>query len=345
MAWEEWPITGGRATRGAGCVLARPDAERARLRAAGAAVRAGAEASLTDAERARVPAIVEGLAIDIERDLRLLILPRLDEESEPEAAATMGSAAVPLAAPRVLGELPLHPGLLAAALQRAECHRLARVGERAPVPAESPAAAARMALILAEEARRDRWGEPSLHLDDLPAEAATDLVWSTAAALRAWLVASGLAPARADALAVDAGRARLAEYDEDRGLLATANRFGRALPGGEPDAALLVGLAEAGELYALTGALSRAAGLTAEQAWPLLAEPGEGRLALLLRASGVERDAAAAITLRLLSAGDDPVAEMDALDRCSPEGARAALAVLRHDPAYARAARALGSGW
>lgn len=345
MALHVWPIADAPPGRAGKCVLARADAARARAAAVAALVRTHAAPSLTDADRARVPAIVEALVVEIERDLRLLILPGLDEAREPELAVSLGSAAVPIAMPRVLTALPLHPGLLAAALARAEMHRLG-AGAEAPVPAlAGPAPGERMALLLAERRRRDRFEEPVLELDDLPAEAAHDLVWSVAAALRAYLYDTGLPPVEADRLAVDAGRGRLAHYDEGEGLTAVATRLAQALAASDAlDDGTLAVLLEGGELNALHAALAHRAGLRADATWGLLAEAEQGRLALLLRAAGVGRELAARVLLRFLGAADDPALELDRFDRCTEGEARDALAILGHDPVYAGALRRLGQG-
>lgn len=345
MALQEWPIADAPHGRAGRCMLARPDTARARISAAAALVRTHAAPPFTDADRARVPAIIEALVEAIERDLRLLILPRLDGATVPELSASLGSAAVPIAAGRVLQELPLHPGLLAAALARAEMHRMGAGAEASPPALAGPAAAERMSLLLAEQGRRDRFDEPVLELDDLAAEAAHDLVWSVAAALRVYLHDTGLPPAEADRLAVDAARGRLARYDEAGGLTATATRLAQALGACSAlDDATVSTLLRGGELHALHAVLAYRAGLPAQAAWGLLAEAGEGRLALLLRAAGVGRDVAARALLRFLAPGDDPALELDRFDRCSEDEARGGLAVLAHDPVYSGALRRLGQG-
>ena len=99
--------------------------------------------------------------------------------------------------------------------------------DRAALPA--PAAAERMALLVAESRRIDRSSAPLLDLDDLPAAAAHALVWTLAAELRAALHAGGLDAPAADTFAVAAGGDRLARYDASSSVGAVAERLADAL--------------------------------------------------------------------------------------------------------------------
>lgn len=341
MASHEWPIAHPERPVTAPCVLqhARDDA---RLADAAASVANASARPLPDADRARVPVIVEELVGRVEADLRLHALRELAEARLPELLASLGSASVSFARARLQARAGWPRGLLAAALARAEMHRLVSGIAPRPRDLDGPAAGERMALLVAESRRVDRFGEPVLELDDLPAEAAHALVWALAAGLRAALNAGGLDDRLADRLAVAAGRDRLGRYDEGAGLPAIAGRLVQAMAGaGVVDDALLLRMADTGELPALAAAFAYRTGLPATAVWPLLAEPGEGRLALLVRAADLGREAAAEVLLRFLRADDDPATELDRYDRCDLGQAREALAALGHDPVYRDALRDL----
>lgn len=293
-------------------------------------------------------AMRDGVVTSVERDMRLFLVPRLGEHDE--LGASLSSASVDIALP-MLGRTAVlrHPPFAAVLLRRA---REAVLGARIARPdADSPApfiadpdpgvAEAAMALLVAESRRRDRFGAPALLLDDLSAELAAWLVWRIAAALRHYLKAfHDFDGADADALLGEAARSVLTGHDEGRGLHATATRLASRLSAHDRiDGTLLEALARAGRMPAFAATLAAAARLPQDEVWALIADPGEGRLATLLRAVDPGRTQAAAILLLLSEA--DAGASVDAFDACTVDAARAALAPLALDREYRSAIAAV----
>ena len=94
--------------------------------------------------------------------------------------------------------------------------------------------------------------------------------------------------------------------------------------------------AEDGEAALLAVGLAELAGISAGDSWHMLVEPGAGQLALLLRAAGLERPAAAQIVAQLADVLgiDDPAAEIARFDRLEDSEVASAIGWLRCAPAY-----------
>lgn len=303
---------------------------------------------LDDRVRAWAWTMRDGLVTSVERDMRLFVAPRLADEDE--LVASLSSASVAIALPLLTDTNALrHPAFAALLLRRAGeavlGARIARPDADTPAPfmadREPGIAQAGMALLIADNQRRDRFGSPALLLDDLSAELAAWLVWRVAATLRHYLIAlHDIADAYADALLTQAARAILAEHDEGRGLHATAARLASRLAAGNRiDGRLLEALAAGGHIPAFNAALAAAARLPHDEVWPLVADPAQGRLATLLRAVDLGRTEAAAILL-VLNEGDAG-ASVDAFDALTVRAARAAIAPLGLDGDYRAAIAAI----
>ena len=232
-----------------------------------------------------------------------------------------------LAARFVSAGLLARSGLAAAALLRAEEHRLTAALVRGAGEEEEGAGARRLdpiggdfasesfAVRAAEAARLDRTGDPLLPLHDLPVEDRHALFWQVAACLaEAALAVQGEARAgNEDALhrAAAAAAARtLATIDDSDGIAPSAMRLARSLNAvGQIDDMLLAGTLASGRVASLSAMLAVRAGIGFDDARAMLTDPA--RCAVLLRACAVERGIAAAMILALALAldrgfGEDP---------------------------------------
>lgn len=308
---------------------------------------------LSDRVRALAWTMRDDLVHSVERDMRLFLEPRVGNDEA--LAASLSSASVAIALPLLAeGDVLRHQPFAAVLLRRAHEAVIGdRIGQRdadqpdagitTPLLAHTDASVAQaaMALVVAGSRRRDRFGEPVLLFDDLPAELAAWLAWRVAAALRHYLCTIGdMDGPDADTLLTGAVAAVLGGHDEGRGLNAVAARLARRLDAaGLAGGAMLEALAYAGDIPAFTAVLAAAAHLPDPEVWAIVVDPAGGRLATLLRAAGVERAHAAAVLLTLneQDAGD----ALDVFDSLDIEAARRAIAPLARDPEYRAAIAAV----
>jgi hypothetical protein len=294
---------------------------------------------LTEWQRSTVAALFAALVRDAEDELRGLLLERLPADAPEMLRAALGSAALPLALPLLeSAALVSDPALLPLLLRRTEEHRLAAAAtadygllgalagdEDAAVAAEA------MGLLIAGNSRFDAFHEPLVGRSDLPADLRHRLLWTTAAALRTYLVERHrLEPGLADDALAAAVAAALPGYDEANGVEARAVRLAGLLSARHRlDDALVVRAAEEGNLPLLVAALGVRAGCGFEAAWEVLQASGAP---LLLRAAQVGRPAAGAILFRLDDAA--AAAQLDRFDTLTEAEASRLFAPWRADPAY-----------
>lgn len=200
-------------------------------------------------------------------------------------------------------------GLAAAALLRAEEHRLAAALVRGASEAEGPGAhrldpiggefaSESFAVRAAEAARTERTGDPLLPLHDLSAEDRHALFWQVAACLADRVLAEGESEDALHRTAAAAVARALAAIDEGEGIAPAAMRLAHSLfTAGELDDALLAGTLAAGRVASLAALLAVRAGIGFDDARAMLTDPA--RFAVLLRACDVERGTAAAMILAL----------------------------------------------
>lgn len=190
-------------------------------------------------------------------------------------------------------------------------------------------AAAAMAVVLGRSRRRDRYGSPRIQLDDVPAEAAVRFVYSVAAAIGGESAARGAADL-------------LSRHDESRRIEALTFQLVHSLErAGRLDESLLRAAAMDGEIGLLVEALARRAGISFDDAWPLLR--GAGNLALLLRLAGASRQFAAEIAAcfgDLIPGG--PAAEVGRFDAFPDAEVESTRHWLRTNPQFRAASAVLG---
>jgi hypothetical protein len=251
-------------------------------------------------------------------------------------------------------------GLAAAALLRAEEHRLAAALVRGAGDAEGPGpqrldpiggefAAESFAVRAAEAARIERTGDPLLPLHDVPAEDRHALFWQVAACLADRLLARGTdenALHRAASAAVSRG---LAAIDDGEGIAPAAMRLAHRLDAARQlDDGLLAGTLAAGRVASLAAMLAVRVGIPFDDARAMLTDAA--RFAVLLRASEVDRGIATAMVLALALAldrgfGPDPAEAaatlVEGYGALSVERARGEVRRARLEPHYRDALAAL----
>ncbi|WP_419825490.1 DUF2336 domain-containing protein [Sphingomonas sp.] len=339
---------------GAALIAAAVEAEMsaaARHRAADAEIGLRAAGRLDDEARARASLIADAVIGEVSTLLRAAE-PMLDGAGVDEV-------------PRRLAEAGLvaRSGLAAAALARADEHRLAAALARAavsdteaegPDPADPSLADEAHAVRQAEAARLDRVGDPLLPLHDLAAEDRHALFWHVAACL-ADLGLARLGDARAgaeDAMHRGAAAAvsrTLAAIDDRAGITAATLRLARRLL--EDDALdddHIAGALAAGRVSLLAAMLAVRAGVAIEAVRATIGDAA--RLAVLLRACALSREIAAAmiLTVALVRADEsDPAlaaAELiEAFERLPEDRARAEVRRTRLEPHYRDALAALAA--
>lgn len=211
---------------------------------------------------------------------------------------------------------------------------------------DAAVSAAAMAVILARGRRRDRFGQPCIEFDDLPASTVHALVQAVAAALRRRL-AGAADPEAADAQLAQASAALLSRHDPKRCLESTVTALVKVLDSAAKlDSTTLEAAVEDGDVAFLAAALGHLAELPGEVAWDHLVGGSGGRAMLLLRIAGTAREFAARL---LAGSGEllgmpDPVEEIARFDSLGEDEVAAARAWLRLDPNYRRALSALEGG-
>ncbi|HYI64672.1 MAG TPA: DUF2336 domain-containing protein [Allosphingosinicella sp.] len=308
------------------------------------------QARLTEWQRLTAAALLTRLIQGIESELRARLAVRFEEHDALHAA--LSSARVPIALPILERADVLRDADLGNVLvRRVEEHRF----WKAHVPAEGvdllfelvrdgdeAVAAEAMELVIARSRRFDRFQEPDMGQVDLPAELQHKLVWLVAAALRHYIVQQhGLAAV--DGVIEEEAGALIAGHDEGAILEARAMRLARRLHAlGRLDDPILVRALAEGLLPLFIAGLATLAGLEHNAAWEVIADPRGRGPAILLRAAGVARDAAAQILFvanshgPLVSGveGEATAAQLETFDSLDAASAADILRLWRADPGY-----------
>jgi len=309
------------------------------------------QARLTEWQRLTAATLLTRLIHGIEDALRA----RLAERFAGHAAlhAALSSAHVAIALPILERAQVLRDAELSNVLvRRVEEHRYWKANAPAAGADEllfalvrdsdEDVAAEAMELVIARSRRFDRFQEPVMGAVELPAELQHKLVWMVAAALRHYIVQQHGVPA-VDAAIEESASALVAGYDEGGTLEARAVRLVRRLHlAGRLDGALLARTLSEGMLPLFIASLSALCALDYDAAWEVLADPRGRGPALLLRAAGADREAAAAILLLLASRGplvsgvesDAVAAQLELFDTIDEASARDVLRLWQAHPSY-----------
>lgn len=207
--------------------------------------------------------------------------------------------------------------------------------------------------LVAEAGRIDRLRMPVLRAADLPADLAERLHWWVSAALRQYLIESfPIDPSVIDDRIEAATLAVLDRQESDRGGIAALARklFEKWAESEPPTLPLLVGLLQAGRIAAFLAGLSHFAKIP-ESVARRIALQGDGEsLALLCKASGVDREGFSALAATLENAGggtgqlppDVRNSILAFYDKITKGNARAALDFWRRDPEFVSAIEEVG---
>jgi len=161
-----------------------------------------------------------------------------------------------------------------------------------------------MAMLVAESRRLDRFREPMLHVADLPADIAEEMVWWTAAALRTHLHAQ---IENVDALLVPAARRLISERDDMQDDEAAALAVVLRLEENEElDDQFLIDALCSGRIGLFVSGLAVRGGVTRGLVWMLLESPSAG-FARYLKAVGIAREAAVRLLVEIASLADEVV--------------------------------------
>lgn len=307
-------------------------------------------ARLSEWQRLTAASLLTRLIRSIEDELRAALAARFAAD-EPLHAA-LSSAHVPIALPILERASALRdPELSNILVRRVEEHRFWKGHAAAGGgdylfalvrDADDGIAAAAMEMVIARSRRFDRFQEPLMGQVELPAELQHKLVWMVAAALRHYIVQQHCVGA-VDAAVEESASAILASYDEGDSLEAGAMRLSLRLHrAGRLDGATLARILGEGGLPLFIAGLSVLCALEAGAAWEVLADPRGRGPALLLRAAGLDRDAAAAILLVLNASGpllsgaegDAAADQLDLFDAVDQAAAREVLRLWQADPSY-----------
>jgi hypothetical protein len=260
----------------------------------------------------------------------------------------------------ILAGLLARSGLAAAALLRAEEHRLAAALVRVADEVEGPGtqrldpiggdfAAESFAVRAAEAARTERTGDPLLPLHDIAAEDRHALFWQIAACLADRALAAGVDEEPLHRAAAAAVARTLAAIDDGEGIAPATMRLARRLEEAyQLDDRLLAGMLAGGRIASLAAMLAIRTGILFDDARAMLTDPA--RFAVLLRACNVERGITAAMILTLALGldrgfGPDPAEGaamlVEACDLLPVDRARAEVRRARLEPHYRDALAAL----
>lgn len=307
-------------------------------------------ARLTEWQRITAAGLLARLVRSIEDDLRARLAVRFEAHEALHAA--LSSAHVAIAQPILERAQALRDSDLTTLLvRRVEEHRFWQ--NRAPQQGteylfelvrdrDAAIAEQAMALVVARSRRFDRFEEPALGQVELPAELQHKLVWIVAAALRHYIVQHHRIGA-VDAAVEEAAGAVIAGHDEGDSLESHALRLaGRLHRAGRLDGAALARIIGDGVLPFFIAGLAVLCRLDPAAAWEVLADPRGRGPALLLRAAGLPRDAAAAVFLALNARGalfselegEAAAEQLELFDTLDEPSAREVLRLWQAHPAY-----------
>ncbi len=308
------------------------------------------QARLTEWQRLTAAALLTRLIHGLEDGMRVRLAIRFEDHEALHAA--LSSAHVAIALPILeRAQVLRDPELSNVLVRRVEEHRYWKA--HAPPgaddylfelvrDADEAVAAEAMELVIARSRRFDRFQEPAMGQVELPAELQHKLVWMVAAALRHYIVQQH-GVASVDAAIEETAGVLLAAYDEGATLEARAVRLAQRLhAAGRLDGETLSRILSEGMLPFFIAGVSALCALDYAAAWEVLADPRGRGPALLLKAAGVEREAAAAILFFLNSRGhlvsgaegDAVAAQLDLFDTVDQGSAREVLRLWQAHPAY-----------
>lgn len=268
---------------------------------------------LTDQQRAIMYDLLAKLLTGIEFEIRQYLAEGLLQLSgrQTDLGTELSDERVRIAMSAIESGQFGDPGLVELLLRRTEEHLIAlrsaasepaapsSVGVVEALARNPDAELARRAVayVVAQSKRRDRFQEPLLSRDELPADLAYRLHWQVAALLRQHLLRTHIVePVELDRTIEDATRRAMADHSEGQGLARRAVRLVARLNelGELGDGFLEQALAQ-GHASLFAAGLAVRAEIAIDVVWRVLLDRGRNSLLVLARAIGVREDAVASI--------------------------------------------------
>ncbi len=304
---------------------------------------------LTEWQRLTAAGLLSRIVAGIEDGLRARLASSFQAHEALHAA--LASAHVPIAVPILeRAQVLRDPDLVHILVRRVEEHRFWKNSAAGREDwlfelvrdSDEAVASAAMELVIARSRRFDRFQDPTVGQIEFPAELQHKLVWMVAAALRQYIVQQhGLASV--DGAVEEAANFLIAGYDEGDSLEAHSMRLVRLLHrSGRLDGDSLLRMTAEGVLPFLLSGLCVLCGLDQSAAWEVLSDPRGRGPALLLKAAGVDRKAAASILLSLNAKGplfsgaegEAAAEQLGLFDTLDEGAARDVLRLWQADPVY-----------
>jgi uncharacterized protein (DUF2336 family) len=314
---------------------------------------------LTERERVLMTGIVGQLIHDVEMSVRRELAERLaNEPNAPrELLVTLANDAIEIAHPILRQSGVLHDGdLIDIVKHRTQEHRLA-VAMRSGLSSEVSQALLEtgdkdvietlinnhdadlsrhaMDYLVSESQQVDRFQQPLLRRPDLPLALAHRMFWWVSAALREYIISNFKAdPVTIDALIHESTTNVKKRADSDRSTYNEAEIIVAEIANkGQLDDRFLLQCLRRGRIAAFTAALARMGDIDVPLARHIVFDPGGEGLAVLCKASGIDRSVFSSIFLLTREARDgsrmtDP-AQLNAMvriyDNLSQKEAQGAL--------------------
>jgi len=317
---------------------------------------------LTEWQRVTMTGLLERLVRSIEDGLRDRLAKRFGAADFPEANAALTAGHVEIALPILQRSAALRdPDLVNFLLRRLEEHRLYRLtgsaaasgGLIAELVRDDYAAVggAAMAVLIASSRRLDRFQDPVIASPELPANIASRLYWTIAAALRSYLIErQSIAVARVDKALSEATKLQLRALDEAEGLESRSLDLARRLyDAGRLDGGLIVRSLTEGALPILLACLSLRCEIEVDAVWEVMSESSGRGAPLLLRAAGLNREQAATLLFALEpereeGSGDGVARQIDIFATTAQRDALNIVRFWQLDPIYRAAIVAVTKG-
>ncbi len=201
-----------------------------------------------------------------------------------------------------------------------------------------------MEYLVAESRRVDRFQEPLVNREDLPAELAYRMYWWVAASLRKRIVSEfDVDPLVIDQAMRTASRTILGDQQENEGAYVKAQRLvHRLAETGDLTIEFLLGSLRQRRIAVFVAGLAELGGIDFRTAWRIFSDPGGESMAVLAKAVGMERGqfTSAFLLIKQAREGERATAPgalktiVELFDAVSHTNARGALQYWQQDSAY-----------
>lgn len=211
-----------------------------------------------------------------------------------------------------------------------------------------------MQYLVAESKRKDRFQEPLVTRDDLPAELAYRMYWWVSAALRKRILNDfEIDENKLDEAIEEATKRAAAQQDEVSGAIAKAIQLVRRLDAvGQLTVDFLIRALRQQRINVFVAGLALRSDIAFKTAWRIISDKGFESFIVLAKANGIDRNEATVIVLLLAEAQNPAAARrpevlnsiIDLYNSISIEKARGILQVWQRDLGYAAAIEKIEQG-